>query len=125
MGSIVPISLLANIILIKKVLSVMLFTKLSKLIKPFLSTSIYVTLKPNFSKVLQLFKIAGCSIFDVIKWSFPVFLNFCKNAIPFKAILSLSEPQLVNVISLALQFINLATLFLAISIAFLDLLPNP
>ena len=38
--------------------------------------------------------------------------------------LSLSEPKLVNVISLGLQFSRFATLVLAVSIAFFALLPS-
>ena len=52
--------------LIKNVLSVMLFINVSRFTNPSLSTSRYVILNPNFSNVWQLFNIAGCSIFDVI-----------------------------------------------------------
>ena len=52
---------------------------------------------------------------------FPLFLF--EYAIPFSAVLSLSEPQLVKYISSGLQFINDATLLLASSIALFALLP--
>ena len=71
----------------------MLFSSSSKSINPNLSTFKYVTLNPSFSKAWQVCKTAGCSIFEVII-CFPLSLFLL--AIPFIAVLSLSEPQLVK-----------------------------
>ena len=119
-GSIVPISLFANIILINIVSFLIEFFSVSKLIIPSLSTSIYVISYPCFSKFSQVFSIAGCSILEVII-CFPLFLFAF--AIPFSAVLSLSDPQLVKYISFGFAPITFATFSLASSIALLFCLP--
>lgn len=106
--------------LIKIVSFLIEFLNCSKFIIPSLSTSKYVTLNPCFSSIWHVCNTAGCSILDVII-CFPLFLF--AYAIPFIAVLSLSEPHPVKYISFGLQLINFATFFLASSTFFFALLP--
>ena len=121
-GSTVPISLFANIIVIKTVVSFIAFSSSSRLILPSSSTSRYVTSNPClFSRYSHVWRTAWCSIFDVIIW-FPFSFNF--KAAPSIAQLSLSEPPAVKYISEASAFIKLATCSLAFSRPALASSPN-
>ena len=59
-----------------------------------LNSGIYVTSKPNFSRCLQVFNTAGCSMFVVIILFLP--FSYCFSQTPLIAQLSDSEPQLVK-----------------------------
>ena len=121
MGSIVPISLFANITEISIVFLFINFSSSSNFTIPLSSTSTYEILNPSFSRDLQVSSTAGCSILDVIIW-FPLLLYAL--AIPFIAVLSLSLPHEVKYISLGFAPIIFAISSLASSIAHLDFCPK-
>ena len=101
-GSIVPISLLANIMEIRKVsLEIDRFNSSISTI-PYSSTGRYLTLKPCFSRCLQVSRTAGCSMAEVIICGPLASLLFLlRYATPLMARLSDSVPPAVNIISFA------------------------
>ncbi len=89
-GWITPVSLLASIMLTRKVFSVISFRRSSGSIRPYSSTGRYVTINPWVSSHLQVFVTEGCSIEVVMIWFFPFGRN--SKAVPLIARLLASEP---------------------------------
>ena len=116
-GSTVPISLLANIMLASIVVSLIAASNSIGSTFPYSSTSRYVTSYPCFSSHSQVWRIAWCSILVVIMW-LPFDLN--ASAAAFNAQLSDSLPPPVKYISLGLAAPRIeAIVSLASSISFL------
>ena len=114
-GLIVPISLFANIIEMRIVLSVMAFRTSSGLTIPNLSTERYVAVAlPLPSNDLTVSSTARCSVDAVIIWSpFSLYIS----STPLIARLSDSVAPLVKTISFGSALISLAICFRALSTA--------
>ena len=120
-GIIDPTSLLTAIIETKIVSGVNSLFKSSKLIWPVSSTSRYTILYPSWAKRFIGFMTEGCSILVVI-----IFLpiSFLARTVPKIAVLLLSEPPLVKIISLSWALIVSASWWRAVSTTWRALRPN-